>query len=83
MAKLITNTRHNIARAVRHLKPLIEERQKMMAELGDGWADRPVDFLQWLIEEEDKSSVEHSQRILGVNFAAIHTSSMVSARAVG
>jgi hypothetical protein len=82
MAHILTNVPRSIKRGHKHLKPIIEERYEMMEKFGDNWEDKPNDFLQWMLEDDGakgKSSEEHVLRILGLNFAAIHTSSMVCA----
>ncbi|KAI0046794.1 cytochrome P450 [Auriscalpium vulgare] len=67
------------SRQVKHLEPIIEERQRMMAEEGDEWENKPKDVLQWLMDAaigEEQSPRSLSRRILLVNFAAIHTSAL-------
>ncbi|KAI0368876.1 cytochrome P450 [Pilatotrama ljubarskyi] len=76
---LLSNTTTNVRRAAKILKPIIDERRRCMEEYGDDWSDKPNDMLQWVMEEaiaRNKGSDEAIvQRILLVNFAAIHTSS--------
>ncbi|KAI0354621.1 cytochrome P450 [Trametes cingulata] len=76
---LLSNTTTNVRRAAKLLKPIIDERRRCMKEYGDDWSDKPNDMLQWVMEEaiaRNKGSDELIvQRILLVNFAAIHTSS--------
>lgn len=53
--------------------PLVEERLKMDPE------DRPDDFISWLLElapPEDQNALEVTRRLIGMNFAAVHTTSM-------
>ena len=50
LGNLLTKVPSQVRRAVRHLRPIIEERQRMMEEHGDKWEDKPNDFLQWLME---------------------------------
>lgn len=69
----------HLERAGKHLRPLIEERRKMVEELGDDWTDKPNDFLMWLMEAaqgEERTVPNLARRILSTNFAAIHTSSI-------
>nr|BAL05092.1 cytochrome P450 [Phanerodontia chrysosporium] len=64
---------------------LVEDRFAQLRERGGNWPDKPEDMIQWLIEEanEDERTVEGLVlRILIVNFAAIHTSSMSFTHAV-
>ncbi|KZV74004.1 cytochrome P450 [Peniophora sp. CONT] len=61
------------------LKPLIEERQRLMAMHGDKWEERPNDFLQWLMDHEEgqkQNPQDYCRRLMSINFAAIHTSSL-------
>jgi len=62
-------------KAARHLVPIIEERYGLPPD------ERPNDFLSWLMEDavgEEKDPYNLTLRVLGVNFAAIHTTSAVS-----
>ena len=65
-----------------HVGPLIEERLRMIDRTGGDWPDKPQDAIQWLLEEapeyEKRNVNTMVMRILGLNFAAIHTSSSVS-----
>ncbi|KAI0060038.1 cytochrome P450 [Artomyces pyxidatus] len=64
-------------REMEHLKPVIEERRRKMAEYGSDWKDKPKDLLMLLMETatKEEQSVEHlSRRMLHMNFAAVHGS---------
>ncbi|TFK50189.1 cytochrome P450 [Heliocybe sulcata] len=74
-----------VARAANHLRPIIEERLHNMEEHGDNWLNKPNDLLQWLLEdaEGEERDVEHwTMRVLLVNFASIHTTSMAFTQAL-
>ncbi|KAF8552481.1 cytochrome P450 [Imleria badia] len=78
LAARFTKVPQGIMRAVKLLGPIIEERQKYVHEYGAMWDDKPNDLLSWLMEEAEGPELtpEHlTTRVLGVNFAAIHTSS--------
>ncbi|KAH7908171.1 cytochrome P450 [Hygrophoropsis aurantiaca] len=78
VAKYMTTVPTSIKRGMKHLQPIIEERQRYLDEYGTEWADKPNDMLSWLMDEavgEERSVRNLTQRILTVNFAAIHTSS--------
>ncbi|KZT50820.1 cytochrome P450 [Calocera cornea HHB12733] len=66
--------------------PMIDERRRLQAELGDEWqAKKPFDFLQWLMdlaEGDQQDRRELTKRVIGINFAAIHTSSMTFTHAL-
>ncbi|KAK7047214.1 hypothetical protein VNI00_006880 [Paramarasmius palmivorus] len=84
VGRVFTKRNESMRRALRHLAPVIEERLRMHDEHGSEWASRPNDYISWLIEATEyqaedwqKGSVEDlTLRILAVNFAAIHTTSM-------
>ena len=62
-------------KAARHLVPIIEERYSLPPD------ERPNDFLSWLMEDavgEEKDPHNLTLRVLGVNFAATHSTSLVS-----
>ncbi|KZT50828.1 cytochrome P450 [Calocera cornea HHB12733] len=64
----------------KYLIPIIEERKKQEAELGEAWNEKkPFDFLQWMMdaaEGDQREAKDLNLRMLGVNFAATHTSTM-------
>jgi len=69
------------------LGPEIKRRSEMLDKYGTGWADKPNDFLTWVMEEETSGSLARDPeylilRLLQVNFAAIHTSSMTFTHAL-
>ncbi|TBU42576.1 cytochrome P450 [Dichomitus squalens] len=80
IAGLTTNVKTSTRRAIPHIKPLLDERKAKIEEhgLGEPWEGKPNDMLEWILEQAiprrctDEAIV---QRILLVNFAAIHTSS--------
>ncbi|KAF8507441.1 cytochrome P450 [Gautieria morchelliformis] len=78
-ARVLTNVPASVERAVKHIRPLVEERQKKIDEYGINYPEKPVDFLSWLMDEaegEERSLMNLTYRILHLNFASIHTSSM-------
>ncbi|GJJ15189.1 hypothetical protein Clacol_009465 [Clathrus columnatus] len=77
--KLLTTVPKSIALAGKHLGPIIKERQAKIDEYGPDYPDKPIDFLSWAMDEatgEERGIPELTNRVLLVNFAAIHTSSM-------
>ncbi|KAF8549777.1 cytochrome P450 [Imleria badia] len=77
-ARLFTNVHQNKQRGRKLIGPIIEERQNYLNEYGDKWADKPNDFLSWLMEaaEGPELRVESlATRMLVVNAVAIHTAS--------
>ncbi|KAH7926847.1 cytochrome P450 [Leucogyrophana mollusca] len=78
VAQYMTTVPASIRRGMKHLRPIIEERQRYLDEYGKEWADKPNDLLAWLMDDaegRERSVRNLTQRILTVNFAAIHTSS--------
>ncbi|GBE89830.1 Cytochrome P450 monooxygenase paxP [Sparassis crispa] len=76
--RIFSRVRRAIRRASSHLKPIMEERKRKLAEFGDDWANKPSDMLMWLMDgAKEKENWEHSvlERFLVLCFAAIHTSS--------
>ncbi|KAF8844224.1 cytochrome P450, partial [Paxillus ammoniavirescens] len=75
VARFLTNVPGSARRGMKHLGPIIEERRKHLEEHGKDWADKPNDFLSWLMDDPQgsKTSVKDlTLRILTLNFAAIH-----------
>ncbi|GBE89843.1 Ent-kaurene oxidase [Sparassis crispa] len=76
--RLFSRLGSSTRRATAHLRPIIDERRKKLAEYGEDWSDKPNDLLMWLMDEArsggrpDESVIP---RVLVVCFAAIHTSS--------
>ncbi|KAG6829008.1 hypothetical protein H0H92_005985 [Tricholoma furcatifolium] len=78
--RYFTNVEPQIQRAIRHLRPIIEERIQKEAEYGKDWPGKPNDALSWLLDlaEGERRTVRNlTMRILVINFAAIHTTSMI------
>lgn len=67
--------------ALKHLRPVIEERLKMIEEYGNDWAGKPDDMLSWMIDEaqgEDAKVENIAMRVLFVSFAAMHNTALVT-----
>ncbi|KAI0050551.1 cytochrome P450 [Auriscalpium vulgare] len=80
VAKFVTNIPSQLRRQIRHLEPVIEERRKLFQEHGGVCQeDRPNDMLTWFMNEAkgiEQTTQQLALRLLTVNFAAIHTSSL-------
>ncbi|KIJ13842.1 hypothetical protein PAXINDRAFT_80222 [Paxillus involutus ATCC 200175] len=75
VARFMTSVPRSARRGMKYLGPIIEERRRHLEEYGKDWADKPNDFLSWLMdhpEASDSSIKDLTLRILSVNFAAIH-----------
>ncbi|EJT96539.1 cytochrome P450 [Dacryopinax primogenitus] len=62
------------------LVPMIKDRWRKEQEMGELWEkDKPSDLLQWVMDaskEHDSTPEDITNRLLGVNFAATHTTSL-------
>ncbi|KAG5634812.1 hypothetical protein H0H81_000706 [Sphagnurus paluster] len=69
--RFLTSVPADIDRCIKHLEPIIEERRRNMENMND--------MLSWLMAEaegDETSTRNLTLKILTVNFAAIHTSTM-------
>ncbi|KAF9528910.1 cytochrome P450, partial [Crepidotus variabilis] len=83
--KLISQVRNRTEKALSFLRPMMEERRAERLEKGDDYPGKPVDLLTWLMDTakgEETTDWFLTSRILTVNFAAIHTSSMTFTQAL-
>ncbi|KAI0827308.1 cytochrome P450 [Trametes gibbosa] len=69
VGRMVSNVSASIRQAVPYLAPVIDERRRLMEQHGDDWADKPA------TASRDFSTKAIIQRMLVINFAAIHTSS--------
>ncbi|KAI0320025.1 cytochrome P450 [Amylostereum chailletii] len=79
VAHFLTRLSKQTHRQMRYLAPVVKDRERMLAEYGADWGEKPNDMLTWLMETatgEERSLKNLSRRIIAVNFAAIHTSSL-------
>ncbi|GLB41513.1 putative cytochrome p450 [Lyophyllum shimeji] len=84
-SRFFTNIPSSIDQAAVHIKPLIDERQRNMAEYGKEYPGKPNDMLSWLMDEaQGEEATLHylARRLLTVNFAAIHTSTITFTHAL-
>ncbi|KAF8524847.1 cytochrome P450 [Hysterangium stoloniferum] len=83
--RLFTNVPRAIDTGLKHLGPMIEERQRNIDEYGFDYPDKPNDMLSWLMDEargEERSTRNIMRRIITLNFASIQTSSMAFTQAL-
>ncbi|KAF9244148.1 cytochrome P450 [Melanogaster broomeanus] len=76
VARFMTCVPESTRRGMKHLGPIIEERQKDLAENGNVWADKPHDLISWLMNEavdSERTIKNWTLRVLAVNIAAVHT----------
>ncbi|KAJ7480630.1 cytochrome P450, partial [Mycena latifolia] len=85
LGPFISNKDKSNAMALTHLGPLLEERLAKEKELGPDWPGKPNDLISWFLEiaEGDERTVPAlTLRILAINMAAIHTTSMAFTHAL-
>ncbi|KAJ7202453.1 cytochrome P450 [Mycena rebaudengoi] len=73
-APLISSRKRNLRKAEKMLRPILEERMNSMDD-----ESKPNDLITWLLDsasEQQRTIPNLVERILTINFAAIHTSSM-------
>ncbi|KAH9070836.1 cytochrome P450 [Lactarius deliciosus] len=81
VTRAISNLPSQVRREMEFIRPMYEERLARMEELELGdekWDDGPNDMLMWLMNESkgvERSLEGLARRMLGVNFASIHTTS--------
>ncbi|KAI9440521.1 cytochrome P450 [Lactarius indigo] len=82
-ARFISNLSSQIRQEMEYIKPMVEERFARMEEFGKDWDDKPNDMLMWLMDDAkgaERTLEGLAQRLLVVNFAAIHTTSRAFTR---
>ncbi|KAJ7577969.1 cytochrome P450 [Mycena floridula] len=85
VAQLFTNAPAKVRKGIKYLGPLIQERLDQEEKHGRLWSGRPNDMLSWLLDiapEDERNVTSMTRRIMSINFAAIHTTSMTFASAL-
>ncbi|KAI0638659.1 cytochrome P450 [Trametes polyzona] len=78
VARMTTMVSRNKRILTPMIVPMLQERQAMYEKYGDDWPEKPHDMLQWLLDEARAKGTSFDnivQKVLLVNFGAIHTSS--------
>jgi cytochrome P450 len=81
VARTLSNLPSQIRQETEFIRPMVEERFARMEEFGEDWDDKPNDMLMWLMSEAkgaERSLEGLARRLLFVNFAGIHTTSIVT-----
>ena len=42
VGRMVSNARRTMAQAMKHIKPLIDERRAQLKAMGEDWSDKPV-----------------------------------------
>ncbi|KAJ3556908.1 hypothetical protein NP233_g11870 [Leucocoprinus birnbaumii] len=86
VGQYLTTVPKSVKRALEYLGPTLEERLAQEKLHGPEWAERPNDLISWLLEtttqDYHRTIRDLVLRILTVNFAAIHTSTMTLTHSV-
>ncbi|KAF8590629.1 cytochrome P450 [Ramaria rubella] len=64
---------------LKHLQPVVEQRQAQIDKNRPDYPGKPLNVLSWLMDEaqgEERTASNLTRRVLTLNFAAIHTSSI-------
>ncbi|KAI0305190.1 cytochrome P450 [Multifurca ochricompacta] len=78
-ARFLSNIPNRTRQMMAFIRPLVEERSAKLEAVGNAWTDVPNDMLTWLMSEAkgvEKSLEGLARRLLLINFAAIHTTSL-------
>ncbi|KXN83238.1 Ent-kaurene oxidase [Leucoagaricus sp. SymC.cos] len=79
VGRYLTTVPRSVERALAYLGPMVKERLTQADLHGSDWPDRPNDLISWLLESAQGYQREVRDivlRILSINFAAIHTSTI-------
>ncbi|KAH9975542.1 cytochrome P450 [Lactifluus volemus] len=79
VSRILSNLPSQIRQAIEFIRPMVEERFAKMEEFGEDWDNKPNDMLMWLMSEAkgvERSLDGLARRLLLVNLAAIHTTSL-------
>ncbi|KAJ6511236.1 cytochrome P450 [Mycena vulgaris] len=85
LAPLISRRKRNLKIAIGYLGPLVEERIAMAQNHGPDWEGKPNDLISWLLEAaapEQRTVPSIVTRVLSLNMAAIHTTSLTFTHAL-
>ncbi|KAH9055827.1 cytochrome P450 [Lactarius deliciosus] len=85
VARVLSNLPSQIRQEMEFIRPMVEERFARMEEFGEDWDDKPNDLLMWLMSESkgvERSLAGLARRMLVVNFAAIHSTSITLTNAL-
>ncbi|PBK74138.1 cytochrome P450 [Armillaria solidipes] len=86
VANFFTPISGSMRKAEKHLGPIIRDRLEKENRHGKDWPGKPNDLLSWLTdladEGERRTVRDLTSRVLALNFAAIHTTSMAFTNAL-
>ncbi|KAF5343388.1 hypothetical protein D9758_015617 [Tetrapyrgos nigripes] len=80
VGNLLSPTKAITRRAHRHIGHIIQDRLDKQDQYGRDWEDKPNDLVSWLLDENPggkyRTAEDIAMRLLTINMAAIHTTSM-------
>ncbi|KAM6503778.1 Cytochrome P450 [Amanita muscaria] len=77
VSPLLMGISKGIKRATRHVEPLIQERLEQEAQHGKDWLGKPNDIITWMLDDKPRSLRALAIALLGINFASIHTTTII------
>ncbi|KIJ54141.1 hypothetical protein M422DRAFT_241394 [Sphaerobolus stellatus SS14] len=80
LSKIFLGFRGSPKRAIKHLSPLIAEREAARTKFGKDYLGKPNDMLSWIMDAappEEQNDEDYTMRILTVGFAALSTTAMI------
>ncbi|KAF9468818.1 cytochrome P450 [Collybia nuda] len=84
-AYFFSTLQKSLNQSTSHLGSIIQDRLDKEREYGPDWPEKPNDLITWLLSEapsELKTVRDVTLRVLAVNFAAIHTTSLAFTHAL-
>ncbi|KAH8828951.1 cytochrome P450 [Flagelloscypha sp. PMI_526] len=85
VAKVVCSTHYSYRRIKKIIGPMLQERLDNDEQFGKSYAGRPNDFISWLLDTAQGSQRtirDLCVRILALNFAALHTTTMTVTHAL-
>ncbi|EPQ60090.1 cytochrome P450 [Gloeophyllum trabeum ATCC 11539] len=85
VGRLVTRLPKTVAASMKHYLPMILDRKAAISEYGKDWSNKPNDVLSWLMDiAKGTQSDPHDLtiRLLAVNGASTHTSSLSFTQAI-
>ncbi|PBK99161.1 cytochrome P450 [Armillaria gallica] len=85
VARLFPSIPKSLQKAAQLLEPVITERRCVADNINPDFSGNPPDILGWILEEaqgDERSLQNLARRILTINFAAIHTTSLTFVHAL-
>ncbi|KAJ7842127.1 cytochrome P450, partial [Mycena olivaceomarginata] len=82
---ILSKRNSSLRHVLKFLQVMIDKRLEKEDQYGQDWPERPNDLISWSLdnaEGEERTTPALAMRVLGVNFAATHTSTMALTNAL-